>query len=119
MAFTIPWQLMGTTVQGDFADLTIYTDRFNRKIAYRKEHSTKPRSAAQQLQSLRFKLAQSAWKALSPGEKRNLELATLRLSMCLTGQNLFISAAMRNMTTAYATVARQANLPLPALPAIP
>lgn len=110
---------MGLNVQGDFADLTIYTNKRFKKVFYKKDEPRKPRCPAQLKVIARFKNAQAQWQALSASEKRNLELATQRLSMCLTGQNLFLSAALTNRVEHYHTVERQANLALPMWTPIP
>lgn len=119
MAYSVPWNLMGFQVQGDFADWTIYTNRRGKKVIFQKDEPRKPRSPAQLKTIARFINAQAQWSALSADQKRNLELATIRLSMCLTGQNLFMSAALRDLPDHYATVARQSRLLLPAWTPIP
>ncbi len=118
MAYTPPWQLFGTWVSGDVDEITIYTDRFGRKVAFPKAPPEKPPSPRQIHQRERFRLAHVAWKALTDSEKAQLELAALRGSLVMTGQNLYISVALRNDSLALLTLQRQTQTNLPAVPFI-
>lgn len=113
MAFTIPWNLVGIEVSGDIGDLTIYTDRFGQKVAFPKSPPKEPPSRLQIIQRASFRTAQAAWAALTPVEKSNLEEATKRVSAPLTGQNLFISAVIRDSNADLITFESQSGLPLP------
>ena len=116
MAYTVPWQLMGIWVSGDVGDFTIYTDRFGRKVVFPKSPPKKPASKAQISHRARFKTAQSAWNDLSDSDKARLEEATLKSGIVMTGQNLYISVAMKNDQTALDTVSRQTGISLPTIP---
>jgi hypothetical protein len=118
VAWSIPWNLLGTWVSGDLGGYTIYTDRFGRKNVFEKSPPEKPPTPAQIHQRARFKQAQAAWRALTPQERDNLETATRRLSIPMTGQNLYLKAALRNMDSAVRTVERQSGIPLPTVPYI-
>lgn len=118
MAFTVPWQLMGIWVSGDIGGLTIYTDKHGRKVAFPKAPPKEPPSPAQVHQRQRFQAAQAAWKSLSSEDKQQLETATIRGSIVMTGQNLFISVSLRNDNDALITLARQTNTQLPTVPFI-
>ncbi len=115
MAWTIPWDLIGLIVSGDVGDYTIYTDRHGRKVVYPRQPPEVPRSPAQALQRNRFKTAQADWRALTADEKKALEDACKKLSMPMTGQNLWISAALRHDTESYHTVQTQSGITLPPL----
>ncbi len=119
MAYTAPWQLMGIWVSGDVGGITIYTDQRGRKTAFPKSPPEKPPSEKQIHQRARFRTAQVAWSNLTDTEKRNLEEACIRTSLVLTGQNLYISASLRNDDEGLVTVSRQANVPLPTVTYIP
>ena len=119
MAFTVPYNLLGFWVQGDLGGVSIYTDRFGKKVWYPKAPPHKPPSEKQLAHRQRFRLAQAAWKALTADQKATLELATNRASLCLTGQNLYIGTALRNLQGPYETIGRQTGLTLPAAPFIP
>lgn len=116
MAWSIPWNLIGTWVSGDVGGYTVYTDRFGRKTVFPKSPPEKPPTTAQLAQRARFAAAQSAWSQLSASEKANLEAACRRLSLSLTGQNLFMKASLMNMDSALRTVERQSGITLPAAP---
>lgn len=113
MAWTVPWNLMGMAISGDVAGLTIYTDRFNRKVAFPKSPPKKPPTPAQVIQRARFKEALADWSALPVSSRHNLEQATLRTGIVMTGQNLYVSTALTGDHTAYSTVERQSGLTLP------
>lgn len=117
MAESIPINVLGLRVAGDIAGITIYTSMRGGKVCYPIDHPKKPPSADQLALRARFRWAQGAWSALSPGEKATLEDACRCLALSLTGQNLYISCAMRRTPETYATVARQAHVTLPPLPA--
>lgn len=117
MAWTVlPVHIMGTRVLGDCGGFTMYTDRTFRKVIYKKAPPDKPPSRLQVIQRARFRNAVNAWKALSDDAKAALERTVTRLSLCLTGQNLFTSCAIRHKDDVYATIARQAGEVLPPLP---
>ena len=120
MAWSIPWQLMGMEVSGDVGDLTIYTDRFGKKVAFPKAPPKEPPSFAQIIQRQRFADGQKFWSALNDDEKAALELATKKVSAPLTGQNLYISTYIRNDSADLLTFEKQSGVRLPArIPRIP
>lgn len=116
MAETVPISMLGLQVSGDLGGLTIYTDRFGKKIFFPKSPPKEPASYMQMIQRFTFADAQELWSELSDDEKLNLEDATKRTSAPLTGQNLFISAYMRDDDSDFVTFARQANIELPTVP---
>ncbi len=113
MAWSIPWNLIGLSVSGDFGDVTIYTDRFGKKVVFPKSPPKKPASPAQVIQRAAFRSAQSNWSSLSPQEKKNLELSTQILSLCMTGQNLWIHVLLKGSITLLSTIERQSGVTLP------
>lgn len=115
---TIPWNVIGFRVMGDVGGFTIYTDRHFRKVVYDKAPPDKPASPAQRITRDRFRSAVQAWKALTPDEKASLERAVHTASLCLTGQNLYTSCALKHADAVYQTIARQTGETLPTLPAI-
>ena len=116
MDWTVPWNLIGLIVSGDIGDLTVYTDRFGKKVAFPKSPPKKPPSPAQTIQRAAFKSAQSSWRSLTDSEKESLESATKKLSIPMTGQNLWIHTLMTNDETALQTVENQSGIPLPTPP---
>ena len=115
MAYTTPWQFLGIWVSGDVGDVTIYTDRFGRKVAFPKSPPKEPPSVQQIHQRNRFATAQNNWRQLTDDEKQQLETATLRGALVMTGQNLFISVALKNDNLALQTLAKQTNTTLPTI----
>jgi len=115
MAWTVPWNLIGMEVSGDVGDYTIYTNRFQKKVAFPKAPPKEPPSELQIIQRASFKAAQKSWMDLTDQEKTNLENATKKLSMPLTGQNLWISALLKSDFQAYLTVQNQSGIILPEL----
>lgn len=116
MAWTVPWNLMGIAVAGDVAGLTVYTDRFMKKVAYPFAPPKEPPSPLQVAQREKFRVAQLAWRNLTPEQKQSLELACHKTAIPLTGQNLYMSAQLRNDPDSYKTIEHQSGIPLPPLP---
>ena len=116
MAYTIPWQFLGMTVSGDVGDITIYTDRFQKKVAFPKSPPKEPPSPQQVIARENFRLAQASWMTLDDQEKANLESATKKVSAPLTGQNLFMSAVLLKSNADLETFERQSGVTLPRIP---
>lgn len=114
--YGIPYAVLGARVAGDLGGVTCYTDRFGRKTVYPIAPPKEPASDCQTTLRNRFKTAQATWAALSPAEKKALEEATHKASLCLTGQNLFLSAALRGMNDQMQAIGRQHGLTLPNAP---
>lgn len=115
MPWTIPFNLLGIWVSGDLGGLTIYTDRFGRKTAFPKAPPEKPPTQNQIDQRERFRVAQAAWSSLTTVEKQNLEDVVLKVSLCMTGQNLYMSAKMMDSTGLWKTLQQQTGITLPEL----
>lgn len=116
MAFTVlPFNLLGFRVAGDVSGFTCYTDKFGRKVWYKKAPPDKPPSQRQLDRRRLFKLAVEAWKNLTAEEKQQLEIAASKASLCLTGQNLYTSCSLRAAEGTYRTIERQTHTTLPAL----
>ncbi|MCH7687828.1 MAG: hypothetical protein IH899_14285 [Planctomycetes bacterium] len=116
MAWSVPWNLLGLIVSGDVGAFTIYTDKHGRKTVFPKSPPEKPPSVDQIAQRSRFATAQAAWSALTDQEKADLEAACRKLSIPLTGQNLYIKVALTARQSAADTVASQSNIALPPIP---
>lgn len=115
----VPNSLLGLWVSGDLAGFTFYTTKTGRKVCYPEAPAVQPPSQLQQRMRARFKCAYLNWKELSSEDKANLEQATKKLGLCLTGQNLYVSTQLTGKISNYKTVARQAKLNLPALEYVP
>jgi len=77
-----------------------------------------PASPSQATLRTRFSQAQAAWRNLTAAEKKNLEDACRETSLRLTGQNLYISAAMKDMNKNVQAIATQTGIPLPNVPPV-
>lgn len=115
MAMANRLDLLGMTVSGDFAGLTIYTDRHGRKVWYPQAPPTNPPTQRQQYRRQLFKLAVMSYKSLTQHERDALERAVQKTNLCLTGQNLWISCCLNSDLARYQTIARQAHETLPPL----
>lgn len=113
MAWTAPWNLLGLQLSGDVGDVTIYTDRFNRKVAYPKAPPKEPPSTAQVALRNKFRLAVLDWKSQTDQVKENYEDATKLTSIVMTGLNVWVSVALTHRVDLLRTLERQTGLTLP------
>lgn len=98
----------------------MYTTKKGQKVWYLTASPDKdPPSAARIRQRERFRLAQEAWQSLTTEEKENLEEACRRTSLCLTGQNLYISAALKDQNGSVQAIAKATGIPLPTVVYVP
>lgn len=95
MAHAVPSSVFGLIVSGDVGELTIYTDRHGRKVAYPKSPPKEPPTDLQAALRTRFKLAQANYMLISDCDKADWERLVQKTHLCMTGQNLFISVSMR------------------------
>lgn len=119
MAWTYPLNLLGSVVQGDLGDHTIYTNIRGKKVSFPRVKPHDPPSQARQLQRARFKFAQACWKALTAEQKLCLEQAACATSLVMTGQNLFIGCTLRRRPDLYHCIESQCGVPLPPLQSLP
>lgn len=110
MALGIPASCIGLMVSGDVDGITIYTDRYGRKVAYPKSPPKEPPSARQVGCRNRFKMAQAQYTALSLAEKTAYEDLTKLANLALTGQNLLIHVAMRHAFGMLTTLMHQTGI---------
>lgn len=113
MALGIPAAYLGLMVSGDIGGITIYTDRYGRKIAYPKSPPKKPPTELQTAVRSRFKAAQAEYMTLSPAQKADYETLVRHASLALTGQNLFIHVAMKHTGAMLATLVLQTGIEVP------
>lgn len=109
---SFPATFLGMDLSGDYSTLTMYYNMARKLIVFPKAPPDKPPSPAQIVYRTRFKTAIENWKALTKPQQANIEEATLRTSMQMTGLNLWISTSLTGELERYRTVARQANLTL-------
>jgi hypothetical protein len=110
MALGIPASALGLIVSGDVDGLTIYTDRYGRKVAYPKAPPKEPPTDFQIYYRSRFKAAQADYMALDASEKKEYEDLCRAASLCLTGQNLFIHVALKHTFPLLETLQSQTGI---------
>lgn len=110
MAIGIPASALGLIVSGDLDGVTIYTDRFGRKILYPKAPPKEPPTELQVYMRTRFRAAQAQYMALSAPDRALWELLACRANLCMTGQNLLIHIAMKDAFTLLDTLMRQTGV---------
>ena len=110
MALGIPASLLGLIASGDVDGITIYTDRHGRKVAYPKAPPKEPPTQMQVDVRAKFKAAQAEYMGLTPQQKEDYELLTKAASLCMTGQNIFISTAMRHTQGILDTIQLQTGI---------
>ena len=110
MALGIPANAMGLIVSGDVDGLTIYTDRYGRKIAFPKAPPKEPPTQPQAALRARFRAAQAQYMALSFTDRSEWERLACRANLSMTGQNLLIHVAMQNAFSMLATLMNQTGV---------
>lgn len=110
MPYADPVSCLGLIVSGDLGGLTIYTDRWGRKIAFAKSPPQKPATALQRMHRDRFRAAQQQYMALSPQVKADWENLVRRTCLCMTGQNLYIHLATKSAPRDLATLINQSGI---------
>lgn len=113
MAFTTPVHMLGLQVSGDLGELTIYTDRFGKKVAFPKSPPKDPPSEKQTAMRLRFRDAQKQWANLEDQVKKDFEDICRQANVPMTGQNLSMHTALMNDDSALVTLMRQTGITVP------
>jgi hypothetical protein len=118
MAWTIPWHLVGLIVSGDCGPLTIYTDRFGRKVPFPRSPPKEPPSPLQVTQRTKFQTAITNWKSTTAANRENWEAMSLKLSLPMTGLNAFISCSFRDDERLVETLRHQSGIALLSPPSV-
>ena len=92
MEHVVKW--LGVDLSGDLGDWTIYRTRRGKIVFFPRSPPKEPASPKQIAQRLRFSTSMANWVATSATVKSQWEQVTLRLSVCATGHNLYLSCAM-------------------------
>lgn len=98
---------------GDLGDITLYQTKRGKIVAFPRIKPDKPASPAQKTQRYRFAQAMASWHNLTSAERAAYDLATHRLSICMTGLNLWIHFSLKWDAGVFATVESQSRLRLP------
>ena len=107
--------LIGLWISGDIGEYSCYTDRYGRKVFYYYTPPAKPPSPAQVRCRARFAESHRTWKSLTDLEKLALEDCSRKLSLRITGKNIWMSASLTHRDSQYLTLQRQSGITLPAL----
>jgi hypothetical protein len=113
MPYGLPASVLGLIVSGDLGPSTIYTDRFGHKVEFPKSPPKEPPSPGQQYHRERFRIAQRGYMALTPAIKAKWEDITRKVSLCMTGQNLYIHVAMKADYDYLDTLCHQSGITVP------
>ena len=104
---------LGWDATGDFGPWTFYTNAHGLLVFFLRAPPTKPATPRQAFVRWRLKVHARLWKAMTPQEQEPWETATKRLSLGLTGYNLFQADHFRPGSPTIDTIERQAALTLP------
>jgi hypothetical protein len=104
--------LLGTVAWGDLGPLTLYRSTRGRIVVYAKTWPEKPPSPWQASQRERFRLAAHFWRTWASPLKPNWERAARRLSLSVTGFDLWMYYSLRADRAAIATIEHQSGLQL-------
>lgn len=105
-------KFLGWNTQGDLGPFTFYTDKQKGLVFFLKAPPKKPASFFQQIMRQNFRDAAAIWNAFLPQAQTNWELATKRLSLQLTGYNLWTFYFITGDDHVLDTIERQSGLTL-------
>ena len=105
------FSLMGWNATGDLGGLTFYTNKRGKLTYFLKAPPTTPPTFWQLRNQNNFRLAAQLWEGLDPKVRDLWELATKRLSLRITGYNLWIHFITTWDVHAIDTIFRQAKIP--------
>ena len=103
---------LGFVEWGDLGILTIYRNRKGKMVAFSKTWPDKPASPLQVIQRQRMSDAAIAWQALTPGDRREWETASIKAGLCATGYNIFVHWQMLGDDSFIKTLERQTGTTL-------
>ncbi len=106
------FHLLGLNIGGDFGPFTFYKTRRGKVVWFLKAPPTCPPSPKQIANRNQFRLAALLWNSLTDAKREQWELTTRRLSLSMTGYNLFLHFTINADAAALATLERQANTQL-------
>jgi len=108
--------MIGLKVSGDVAGLTIYTDRYGRKVAYHAAPPTKPLTEWQLAWQRNLRVGMILWRRLTPYDRLEYRRACDAASLCMLGHNLWLHVYLAGDYGILAALNRQYGLHLVAPP---
>lgn len=111
---TIEWivSYLGLDYGGDLGGWTIYRNKHGKPVFYPIAKPAKPPTPNQLQCRARFKAAQGQWSLLPKSTKAQWELFANKLSLCMTGQNLYISLSLADRSDMFPAAMRRAKMSL-------
>lgn len=112
--FTLPIDpsFLGLSYGGDVGGITIYRNKRGKVVAFPKAPPKCPPTPAQTMQRARFAFAVRSFFQLTADQRLAYENTTRVLSLCLTGQNLWIHFCLMHDDGVWETVQRQSGIAL-------
>ncbi len=107
---------LGLVQWGDIGEMTTYRRPDGRLVVFAKTYPDKPPSTQQLADRAAFSAAAVTWRTLTAPQRLAWTTAAARLSLCMTGYNLFIALTLKPDAEALATIERQASLTLALVP---
>jgi hypothetical protein len=98
---------MGFVVSGDVDGLTIYTDRYGRKIAYPAAPPKKPPTIWQLAWRRNLAMGMRLWRDLSNDERHAYRRVCDAASLCMLGHNLWLHVYLAADYELLSTLAEQ------------
>lgn len=106
------FHIFGLVAWGDIAELTMYKSKRGKVVVFHKSYPEGPPSDNQAHWRTRFANASTAWLNLSLATKQKWETVTKRLSLSMTGYDLFLSWQLAPDLPTMRTLERQSGITL-------
>jgi len=99
--------VLGLLPGGDLGPWTIYRNKRGLVVWFKKAPPLAPPTDKQLTQRNQFRIAAMCWKALSPEQRAQWELAARRTTVCMNGYDLYIHFALNPKDRRKETLQRQ------------
>jgi len=109
---TVPPQLLGLTVSGDMGGNTYFTNKNHKVVVFPVAPPKKPPSLNQLIQRYRFRMTVASWTMRPPYIQNQYTLASERMSLCMTGLNLYLHLAFAQDWNTIHTIFNQTGITL-------
>lgn len=103
---------IGLRPTGDFADLTVYTNKRGRIVWFDKSPPDKPPSTRQLHQRQMFRYAAQGWRHLRESNRNDWNTAARRAGLYLSGYLLYLVWIIKPDRPAIRTIERQTGITL-------
>jgi hypothetical protein len=106
--------MLGWNSTGDVGPWTLYTAKDHGLVFYARVPALNPASPGQKYMRTQWELAAAAWQALSKAQRTAYESASKKLSLRITGYNLYLYQRTTGDRATIRTIERQTGLTLAA-----